>query len=323
MKTKFLGIYLSVMVLSLSVSYLAMSDESLDLKTIIAGLKNYNELIQSGKADIIHKSSQYKQDKLYESMVTKSHLTFDGDKTLFEFEERVSSRSLVLPKETCLYKKTGMLSVSYNSKYGNSYLFRSDPFDGFAADIDPRHLTRGIWNMGIPSDRGIWPTDTFSKYIIKKGFSIKSKEVIDGTMCYVLEAKGSQEHEKIWIAPERGFGYLKYEHWLPLNGIPQIGLEKDTPGVIRRWITYQQSGGTWFPEKELTDVSWIDGKGKEHLLRRKELEVKNLLLNCKIPAETFVATEIPDGATIWVGGDLNKFISKEEFLKLYSAFIEE
>jgi hypothetical protein len=327
MKTRFWAVYFGIMILSLSTNYLAISDESSDLKTIVAGLKNYNELIQSGEADIIHKSSQYNmQGELNDSMVMKSHLTFDGDKTLFEFEKRVSYRSLVIPKETCLIKKTGELSVSYDSNNKDLYFaFRSDLslyLDPFVMDSDPRHLTRGIWNMGIPSDKGIWPTDTFSKYIVKKGFTITSKEVVDGTMCYVLEARNNQEHEKIWIAPERGFGYLKRESWGPSPSIPWIGLEKGTPGVVRTQISYHQSGGAWFPEKELTDVSWIDAQGKEHLIRRKELEVKNLRLNCRIPADKFVVIEIPDGATIWAVG-LNKYISKEEFLKLYSAFIKE
>ena len=50
------------------------------------------------------------------------------------------------------------------------------------------------------------------------------------------------------------------------------------------------------------------------------LEVKNPRLNHKIPDETFII-EIPDGSEIRA---LNRYVSKEEFLKLYgSAFNEE
>jgi len=309
MKVRFWVAYLGIMLFSLSVNYLAISDESLDIETIIAGLENYNELIKSGEADIIYKLWQYnKQDKLYDSMVMKSHLTFDGDKTLFKDEEVVSYRSMVFPKQVRLSKKTGVLSEFYHENKLNEYIFQSDPFDGVSSDMDPRRLINGVWNQG-----------PLSEYIVKKGFNITSKEIVDEKLCYILEAKGNQEHEKIWIAPECGFGYLKHEHWMPFN-IP-LAEHYGTPGIIRRWITYQQNGGAWFPEKVLVDVLWIDNKGKEHLARRKEVEIKNLNLNCKIPVDKFLI-EIPDGVTIWVS-DLNRFISKQEFLKLYSAFMEE
>lgn len=282
-----------------------------ELEIIIAGLENYNELIKSGEADIIHTTTKHNmKGELLDSMVMKSHLTFDGDKTLFEFEERKSLRSLVIFKDTCLIKKTGHLSVEYPSNAKKVYKFGSNPFHPFAEESDPRHLTKGFWDGG-----------SLSKYIVKKRFHITSKEIVDETMCYVLEDRNNLGHEKIWIAPERGFGYLKYEFWTPCNDISEIGLKKGTPGVFRTFITYQQNGEAWFPEKKQYQSYWIDDKGVEHPVFGQSLEVKNLRLNCSIPADKFVI-DIPDSATIWAI-DLNRFISKEEFLRLYSAFIEE
>jgi len=300
----------------------AISKIDLDFDAIVAGLNHYNESIKSGEADITHKRSQYNmQDELGDSIVTESHLTFDGKKTLFEIEKRKSYRSLCLPKETYLIKKANEFRVEYDDNGNPHFSFISNFFNGFIADIDPRHLTRGIWNMGTPLIEGTWPADTFAKYIVKKRFRITSKEAVDGTMCYVLEAKDGQKHEKIWIAPECGFGYLKYEKWSPCNDIPDIGIRKGTPGGYRCQISYQQNNGTWFPKKELSESFWIDSKGKEHPILRKELEVKNLRLNCRIPPKTFTI-EIPDNASIRLA-DSNEYISKQELLKRYPVFIEE
>lgn len=131
--------------------------------------------------------------------------------------------------------------------------------------------------------------------------------------CYVLE---NAEGEKIWIAPERGFRFLQYEHRSALRiGNPLRGLDKGTPVVARRSASYQKYGELWFPKQTLSQASFIDEKGQERLLVKTSIETKDFQVNHNIPEKTFTV-KIPDNALIYVG-DLRKRLSKKEFQNLY------
>ena len=294
----------------------ASSTQELDFEMIVAGLKNYDKLIQSGEADVTFRTSQYdKQDRQIDSMVSERHIIFDRDRILLKSEESIAKqivgRNIVFYRQAHLAKKSGVLTVHHHPGRGNgtSYMFQSFPHP-YVMESDPRHLTRGMWGGAL------------SDYVVKKNFSIKSSEIYDDVLCYVLEYRGVGRIERIWISPERGVSYLKCEKWSMARAIPSRGFEKKAPEVSRQRISYQKNGGAWFPKKWQYETSWIDDEGKEHPRIKQELEVKNLRLNYKISDDTFTI-EIPDGAKIW-SADLNKNLSKEEFYKLYgSAFNEE
>ena len=130
------------------------------------------------------------------------------------------------------------------------------------------------------------------------------------------ETKHGKRSEKIWIAPERGFRYLKHEYLTPR---PVDALDSDVPmealTVSRTTISYQQHGEVWFPKIAHDEYSWLDFKPEDPIISGQMLELKNFKVNQDLPPETFIV-DIPDGITIKVQG-IKQELSKQEFLERY------
>ena len=142
-------------------------------------------------------------------------------------------------------------------------------------------------------------------------------EKVRNIECYRLETPDGER--RIWIAPDRGFRFLKYEyHYVITRDSPtREAIKKGTPMLVRNLVFYQKYGEAWFPKQGIREGVFIDEKGQEHLIERQQYEIKNFRLNHDIPEENFTI-EIPNDAKIWVE-DLRETLSKEEFLKYYKT----
>jgi len=153
-------------------------------------------------------------------------------------------------------------------------------------------------------------------YLENENFQIIGREGFKNSLCYVLEAKDGDSTEKIWIAPDQGFRYLKHESQFPR---PVDALDSEVPmealWINRTTISYQQHGEIWFPQAVFNESSWLDFKPKDPIISGQKLEVKNFKINHDIPPETFTV-DIPDDAMIKVNREKQK-LSKTEFLKRY------
>ena len=163
-------------------------------------------------------------------------------------------------------------------------------------------------------------------YLRNENFHIQKTEILKddqrkNVFCYVLEKKyieiedkQDDTFERIWISPERGFRYLKYEVQRPTKvDINDGKIKKGTYMNTRITISHQQFGELWFPKKGVINTSRIDSDGKKHILIRQTIETKNCKLNISIPEKTFTM-DIPDGVEIRVN---NRNLSKSEFLRQY------
>lgn len=276
----------------------------LNIEMIIAGVKHYDSLVKSGEGEIIYTRYQAPFLKV-PAQKRRCYLIFDGKKTRMEFEGNLDLSGIYFPKSIYLITPERDVWEIAHRKSRVSYAVLSK-LPTLVERVDPRWMIMRAW-------RGL----ELSEYLAERGFSIKTEEPLGKIPCYLLEAQIKEnQKERIWITPDYGFRFLKYEHRLLLRvGVPPLGIKPGTPGVIRRFVSYRQYGDAWFPQKELSQVSWIDSGGKEHLIANVQIEVKNFRLNHEIPEGKFII-EIPEDARIWVE-DLHKFLSKEEFFKLH------
>ena len=153
-------------------------------------------------------------------------------------------------------------------------------------------------------------------YLESKNFQIVGREGFNDVLCYVLEETGVDRPEKIWIAPERGFRYLKREsqHLTPVDALDS-DVPMEAPTVSRTTISYQQHGEVRFPKAVFYEYAWVDFKIEDPIISGQKLELKNFKINHDLPPETFTV-DIPDDAMITVNQEKQK-LSKAEFLKRY------
>ncbi|MDD9974651.1 MAG: hypothetical protein OXU27_11635, partial [Candidatus Poribacteria bacterium] len=217
-------------------------------------------------------------------------IVFDSENTRFDS-----------PRRTTILTPTTMWEiVRRNGK--PDYYFSTKP-QSYHEHMDPRRFLT-------------WVDKDLATHLRENDFHITGREVFNGTLCYVLEAKQEDRSKRIWIAPERGFRHLKYEIQQPT---PVDALDSDIPmealTIFRTTITYQQHGEIWFPKAVFIEYAWLDFKPADPIISQRMLEIKNFKLNHNLPPETFTV-DLPNDAMIKVDG-ISKPLTKQEFLKRY------
>jgi len=279
------------------------SEKGMDLEIILSGIQYYDSLIKSGEGDVTYRRIQTAGlTDAGSDMTHEYHLIFNQRKTRMDIPEHILGK-LHFPKLTYINTEgKGEWKIQYD-KSRTHYTY-STTSNGTFRDWDPRWIMTTIWQEG-----------SVYEHLKKGNFKVKQKQNLGKIECYVLE--NPDREEKIWIAPDLGFRFLKYEHKFALEvDLPRRGMKKGTPMVTRRWASYQKYGEAWFPKQTTTEASFIDEKGQEHLLSKTQHETKNFRLNHKIPKKRFTI-KIPEDAQIWVA-DLRTFMSKKKFLKYYN-----
>ena len=262
------------------------TEDALDLKALFAAIKHHEALLKSGEGEIVYTLGQPPFDA--DTHIVTGRITFDSENARFD------SRSI-----TTILTPTTMWQIDKNRFHLNYHSTKPR----LLPKVDPRH-----WLTLSHKD--------LATYLRVNNFYITGREVFNDTLCYVLEAKQGDSSKKIWIAPERGFRYLKHESQQPT---PVDALDSDIPmealTIFRTTISYQQFGEIWFPKTVHTEYSWLDFKATEPIISRQMLEIKNFKVNHDLPPETFTV-DIPDDAMIKVEG-IEQELSKQEFLKRY------
>ena len=276
------------------------AEDELDLKALLAAIKHHDSLLKSGEGEVVYTLGVPPFVDTDTKIVT-GRIAFDSKNTRFDS-----------PRETTLLIPTGRWEIAHHRHLGSRYHFKPEryfstepklilPYHG----VDPRQwLTPGS------------PDQDLATYLDRENFQIIRREVFNDILCYVLEEKDADRPEKIWIAPARGFRFLKHEnqHLTPVDA-----LDSDVPmealTVFRTTISYQQYGEVWFPKSVFTEYAWVDFKPDDPIISGQRLEIKNFEVNHKLPPKTF-AVDIPDDVMIKVQG-VKQELSKQEFLKQY------
>lgn len=290
--------------------------EDLDLKALLAAIKDHHALLKSGEGEIVYTLGVPPFDTDNPSdpdtTIITGTIAFNAENTRFDSEENPFHSQ----GKTTLLIPNGMWEITRNRKGESRYHFRPEryfsreqklirPFH----DVDPR---RWITLRG----------KNLATYLESKNFQITGREGFKNSLCYVLEAKDGNRTEKIWIAPDQGFRYLKYESQFPR---PVDALDSEVPmeatTIIRTIISYQQYGEVWFPKAIFNEYAWLDFKPKDPIISGQQLEIKNFKINHDIPPETFTV-DIPDdvNTTIKVEG-IKQELSKQEFFKRYGQHL--
>lgn len=277
----------------------------LDFDALLAVIKQHDALLKSGEGEIVYTLGVPPFVDTDTEIITGT-IAFNKENTRFHTEKDFFNGL----EKTTLLIPAGMWEITHNRKGEPRYHFKPEryfsrelklirPFH----DVDPRR-----WLTLRSKD--------LATYLRSENFKIIGREVFNDVLCYVLEAQNGDSTEKIWIAPERGFRYLKHESQFPR---PVDALDSDTPmealTAFRTTISYQQYGEVWFPKLVFHEYAWVDFKPEDPIISGQQLEVKNFKINHDIPPETFTV-DIPDDAMITVNREKQK-LSKAEFLKRY------
>ena len=264
-------------------------EEALDFEALLAVIKHYDALLKSGEGEIVYTEGQPPLD----TRTFTGKIAFDLEKTRFHSQRGIA-----------ILTPTTMWEIDPDAKRLPIYHFSTEPVF-IPPDVDPRRWLN-LWNKDLAT------------YLNSKNFQITRREFINDIHCYVLEAKHGDSSTKLWIAPQRGFRYLKYESQHPT---PVDALDSDVPmealTIDRITVSYEQFGEIWFPKTVFREHSWLDFQATNPILFRQTLEINNLKVNHDIPPEAF-AVDLPDGATILVN---RQILSKEEFLKQYGELL--
>ena len=111
-------------------------------------------------------------------------IVFDSENTRFDS-----------PRRTTILTPTTMWEIVRRN--GKRFYYFSTKPQSYHEHMDPRRFLTWV--------------DKEATYLREHNVYIKGREVFNGTLCYVLEAKQEDRSKRIWIAPERGFRHLKYE----------------------------------------------------------------------------------------------------------------
>ncbi len=295
-------LFLVSTVFLLTFSSVAFSqDDAIDLEMILAGIKHYDSLVKTGEGVVLYK--RVKMPGLTDDghrKVVEYYLTFTQHQTRMDIPEYHVGK-VHNPKLTVIQTKSeGELHVPDSNARRNRFAYFSAPTKNFF-DWQPKRIMTD------------WEEGSLYEHLKEKKFEIKQKEELNRVTCYVLENIAG---EKIWISPEQGFNFLKYEYRFALKTtLPSRGLSRGTPLVERRRAFYKKYEDVWFPKQTFIESYFIDKNGQEQLLTKTEIETKNFRVNHDIPEATFVV-EVPDTVPIWVD-DLRKNLSKKEFLDVF------
>ena len=264
-----------------------ITEDAIDFEALLVAIKHHEALLKSGEGEVVYTDGQPPFDS--DTRIFTGHIAFDSKNTRFDS-----------PRTTTILTSTTMWEIDPDAKRMPNYHFSTEPrliHEG----VDPRRWLT-LWHEDLAT------------YLKSESFQITGREFIDGTLCYVLEAKQGDMSEKIWIAPERGFRSLKYESQFPR---PVDALDSDIPmealTIDRTTVSYQKLGEIWFPKSVLNEYAWLDFQATYPIISRQTLKVKDFKVNHIIPPETFIV-DLPDGAMVRVN---RQTLSKEEFLKRY------
>ena len=297
-----------------------------DFNMILLGMRNYDIAVQSGEGECLYVFSQPGIPDAYSTW--KARLTFDPGHTRMEFEDSFSNNRQA-PRATIVLTPSGALEITYPKTGKPDYQFRRNAqvpdnlqlnnrtdtgLDGSKSWADPRQWLYIAGGEDLPT------------YLKERNFRILKAEFFNGFPCYVLEAKKNAElptdqqedsFERIWVSPELGLRFLKYEkRFLREVDSADGQIKKGTPSVRRIRISYELHGeDAWLINNGIAETLWIDSEGTEHLISRAIIETQNFIVNHNIPPEVFTV-DIPDDATIQVE-ELGKKLPKEEFRQWY------
>ena len=292
-----------------------------DFNMILLGMQNYDGAALSGEGECLYVFRQPGTPDAYSTW--KARLAFDPWHTRLEFEEGFANNTQT-PSATFISSPSGTLEITYPKTGEPNYYFRGAPqvsenvplknqteteIDAARDWVDPRRWIHSIDGRDLPT------------YLKEQNFRILKSEFFNGFACYVLEAKQPDQQEgsfeRIWVSPELGLRYLKYENRFFSAADSADGqIKRGTPVVKRIRLSYGLHGeDAWFVTNGIAETFWIDADGEEHLINRAIIETQNFIVNHEIPTDVFTV-DIPGDATIQVE-TLDKKLSEAEFRQWY------
>ena len=219
------------------------AEDKLDLKVLLAAIKQHDALLKSGEGEVVYTLGVPPFVDSDTTIITGT-IAFNAENTRFDSEDTPFHSQ----GKTTLLTPNGSWEIIPHKKRKPDYAFSTEEpkLINPLHDVDPRR-----WLTLRNKD--------LATYLESKNFQIVGCEGFNGVLCYVLAEKDVDRPEKIWIAPDRGFRYLKHEsqHLTPVDALDS-DVPMEAPTVSRTTISYQQYGAIWFPKAVFHEYAWVN-----------------------------------------------------------------
>lgn len=274
---------------ALSLAFKTTCAQELDLPTLIAGIKHYDSLIQSGTGTVIYESPLAQEKRLVATF------TFEGKKMRADIHE-----SMVWKDQVQIWD--GERQIYFHPKHGYAKA------DSLTIDwnLDPRFWYSGANRRYLELPLG--------DYLEKHPAKILRKEEVDGILCYVVDVSNPPDMQHLWIAPKMGFRVIK------IGGRGTLGVSKQVrkPVLFMYRLFYKEykEEGTsfWFPQRVKYEVIELTLEGeltKNYILNNTYLVKEDFKVN--VDVSKLLKLDIPPDTLIFDVSSGKQIPAKEIF----------
>ena len=300
---------------SMMITSTIASDE-IDVSTIIARIKYYDSLIESGRGNCVLENHFYLQ-----SRSTKAEYLFvfgrvgEDSKIKVMYHKGGPKKNMVQifdgEKQWEIYDH----EVKNKKLYGVRYHFAMSP------TLDPR-----FWQTYGDRD---YLTVPLWKLLEKYESQIIGVEQLNGNDCYVIQVKRpSSRSFKVWVSPQQGFRPIKIENRF-VTAQPPVQIRKvaglsdvTSENIVTKELSYRKyADDIWFLHKGKTTLveSLSEPKRGENMteskvktVRETHIRIKDFKLNIDVLDQ--LRPNIPNEALIF-DHNLRKALPASELLK--------
>jgi hypothetical protein len=241
----------------------AIKLNTIDLETIVAGVKHGDSLLKSGKGNL---TIQPTITEFGKKLLNIQGAEEGPNEFLFAYEGKKVYCEIytgAFRNYICVFD--GEKQVEINKSTTPPVIGVRGEFASFEPRSDLHY-----WGM-------IFNKQPIGEYLENNATAILGKEYINKTLCYVIQAKcPGIETVKFWIAPSKAYRVLKREYNTSYAG--------GVPATVTMIIEYEKSkSDMWFP-KSGTDTTIALNKAtrKKELMFRYSLTVKDFELNVDV-----------------------------------------
>jgi hypothetical protein len=256
----------------------AIKSNTIDLKTLIAGVKHGDSLLKSGKGNL---TIQPKITEFGKKLLNLQGAEESSNEFLFAYE----GKKVYCEIYTGAFRN--YICVFDGEKQVEINRYTTPPGIGVRGEFtsfEPRSDLH-YWGM-------IFNKQPIGEYLENNAIAIFGKEFINKTLCYVIQAKcPGIETVKFWIAPSKGYRVLKREYNTSYAG--------GIPATVTMIIEYEKSkNDMWFPKSGTdTTIALNKATGKKELVFKYSLTVKNFELN--VDVSDLFKLNIPSDTMVW------------------------
>ena len=295
--------------------------------TVFELLDKYAENLNKRQSYIVKTESSVIGSKLYDRRIrddrvkyNAGELRFDGDRASSRYHMwgHVSPR-IKVTKDLALYQSRLWDGGDFYQYDHSIHLPKSPAPFGTAIITRGKEKSNEKYNRSIMTIRNhsCGPLMGFFEYDAERvdrilrqadNISVRDKlEKINGSNCYVIEAKTKRGKYTVWIDPEHGYNIAKAENIKQAGDVTfsydYLLTDKARISYFLKNVRFKKIDDLWVPIEADMGNSRIIYTGKFYIASKMHVKITDIVLNPDHDAlGSFLPDDIPNGAIIFAHG---------------------